>query len=1197
VLVGPGEGFTLDVVVTDLSNEGGVEANLDSFAYRVVFPNQSLTLSQSGFASPFDDARAPGGFNGSIPPGDVSVAITNPADAGSPFATPLVPDLYRTTATVSGTPPAGSNILVDRLKLVAPLSDGIYPIQLSVLEAADATGAFHTVSVGPSFLLQVPEPDGLLPWLVGLAFLALTRRPRGTRVIGALVAAIIGTFATTLPARAAPFVPLEWQQEIADIGPLQGERKHLNWAHDLDGNFVDDRFSEATSPDKTRAIVQLSVCQEAAEVVANLGAFGNVSRIGTIAGWVVLDDVDPGQLKSLALVPGVAGVEFPHPLQVTLDTSTRSVRSRASNTYSPNTFEDAFGFDGTGIDIAIMDSGVDDAVHNGLPGLVSGYDAIAGAAGDPDDDNVCADSGANGVVNTAAAGDDVQIVPVGQGGIVTVPGGPPLFFICAFPGANGFRDTPLQNDDLQGSGAQVLTGLDGICDSPIAGDDVQQIPVGQGAPTRCGVWPGANGVVDAATGGDDALLTTFHGTHVAGIALGRGVGPGCSPSDDGSAPDDCQGMAPGAGLVDVKVGNPSGSIDYADVLDAIDWVFADGNAEIVNMSFGDNSNSGGTSALSQAINALVANDIAVAVAAGNSGVNALGLTASASLATTVASADDQDTVNRNDEAISATSTLGPRVDFNAANPFVGMLKPDLTAHGVSIVSAMGNGAAGYQAISGTSMASPHVAGAMALLLDMRADLPPGAMKDLLKRSAFVTPAHAAAGASFPGVDPTYNTSWGFGLIDVFAAGQALQAGVADMAFPNCVAQHPDYPDVRRCTIGGGAASWTNSVDITLATDPPVQGDPNTITVAVENRSGSAAQNVVVCIEVKELGVGLGVFYTVGCQEVALVAGMGNTNVSLPWTPSADDHQCIQATIDYGFDTQFNNNTTQRNVSPISSASPAFGRFRVENPLNEPATIQYNIVTDPRIGVEILSPLPTQLGPENCPQVVDVEFFPDGGTQPGDVLAVEIHATASSESFPKGIELSGVRFEVTIVKPGLQRDYSIARHGPRDYRIPLFQGPTTDPRKDVQRVRAVFNVAMQPGDPPLDPGDVQIETALGSKVPAYTVSFPGGGNVGTELTIDFASPLPDGDIYRFGFESFVDLDGDPLAGAPTFDLRTLEGDADDTGDVTPEDVDYVRERINAPLANSQIAGADGNRTGSITGTDISFVRHRIGNSAP
>jgi hypothetical protein len=65
--VTPGATLALDVVATSISTEAGVQANLDSFTYRVVFPNPLFTLQTSVFAAPFDNALAPAGFNGSIP--------------------------------------------------------------------------------------------------------------------------------------------------------------------------------------------------------------------------------------------------------------------------------------------------------------------------------------------------------------------------------------------------------------------------------------------------------------------------------------------------------------------------------------------------------------------------------------------------------------------------------------------------------------------------------------------------------------------------------------------------------------------------------------------------------------------------------------------------------------------------------------------------------------------------------------------------------------------------------------------------------------------------------------------------------------------------------------------------------------------------------------------------------------------------
>ena len=123
--------------VTRLNGEPGVQANLDSFTYRLVFPDTNHVHEFSSILAPFDDTGAPAGFNGSIPLGGTNFTITNGADLGSPFDTPLVADLYRTTASVAGTPATGSEVTVERLKLAAPLAPGDYPIQVQVLEAAD----------------------------------------------------------------------------------------------------------------------------------------------------------------------------------------------------------------------------------------------------------------------------------------------------------------------------------------------------------------------------------------------------------------------------------------------------------------------------------------------------------------------------------------------------------------------------------------------------------------------------------------------------------------------------------------------------------------------------------------------------------------------------------------------------------------------------------------------------------------------------------------------------------------------------------------------------------------------------------------------------------------------------------------------------------------------------------------------------
>ncbi|MCH7924796.1 MAG: hypothetical protein IIC51_04610, partial [Planctomycetes bacterium] len=82
------------------------------------------------------------------------------------------------------------------------------------------------------------------------------------------------------------------------------------------------------------------------------------------------------------------------------------------------------------------------------------------------DDGVSGDTittGPDGICNTTAAGDDVQVIPVGQGQAGQT---------CVGQGVNAFRDTP--NGDVLGddvvSGADVTTGPDGVCNTTANGN-------------------------------------------------------------------------------------------------------------------------------------------------------------------------------------------------------------------------------------------------------------------------------------------------------------------------------------------------------------------------------------------------------------------------------------------------------------------------------------------------------------------------------------------------------------------------------------------------------------------------------------------------------------------------------------------------------------------------------------------------------
>ncbi|MER7682837.1 S8 family serine peptidase [Streptomyces sp. NPDC096934] len=231
-----------------------------------------------------------------------------------------------------------------------------------------------------------------------------------------------------------------------------------------------------------------------------------------------------------------------------------------------------------------------------------------------------------------------------------------------------------------------------------------------------------------------------HGTHVASIIAGTGAASGGKE----------KGVAPGARLDIGKVLDNSGSGQTSWVLAGMEWAAVDQHAKVVNMSLGDGIASDGTDPLSQAVDTLSARTGALfVVAAGNAGApDTISAPGAATDALTVGAVDSGDSV-------ADFSSQGPRVD--------GALKPEITAPGVDILAANsqfdGNGEGAYQTMSGTSMATPHVAGAAALLAAAHPELTGGQLKDLLTSSSRQTPQYDAFQA-------------GSGRLDVAAAAHA-----------------------------------------------------------------------------------------------------------------------------------------------------------------------------------------------------------------------------------------------------------------------------------------------------------------------------------------------------------------------------------------------------------------------------------------
>ncbi len=209
-----------------------------------------------------------------------------------------------------------------------------------------------------------------------------------------------------------------------------------------------------------------------------------------------------------------------------------------------------------------------------------------------------------------------------------------------------------------------------------------------------------------------------HGTHVASIIAGSGR------ASNGAH----KGVAPGAKVIAGKVCQLDGCEESA-ILAGLNWA-VDKHARVVNLSLGGG-DTPDIDLLEQAINELSASSGTLfVVAAGNSGPmpESVSSPGSADAALTVGAVDD-------DDAIAVFSSRGPRIGDAA-------LKPDITAPGVGIIAArakdteMGEPVGtDYVSASGTSMATPHVVGAAAIMAQQHPDWTGQQVKSALMASA------------------------------------------------------------------------------------------------------------------------------------------------------------------------------------------------------------------------------------------------------------------------------------------------------------------------------------------------------------------------------------------------------------------------------------------------------------------------------
>ncbi len=200
---------------------------------------------------------------------------------------------------------------------------------------------------------------------------------------------------------------------------------------------------------------------------------------------------------------------------------------------------------------------------------------------------------------------------------------------------------------------------------------------------------------DAVDGDNVAQDGNGHGTHVAGTVAGTAYG-----------------VAKKARIVGVRVLNNSGSGTTAQVVAGIDWVARNAvKPAVANMSLGG----GADSTLDAAVRNAIASGVTFVVAAGNESTNA----------STKSPARVTEAIT-----VGATTSTDARASYSNYGSVL-----DLFAPGSSITSAWRTSDTATNTISGTSMASPHVAGAAALYLAGNPSATPAQVSSALTSSA------------------------------------------------------------------------------------------------------------------------------------------------------------------------------------------------------------------------------------------------------------------------------------------------------------------------------------------------------------------------------------------------------------------------------------------------------------------------------
>ncbi len=292
---------------------------------------------------------------------------------------------------------------------------------------------------------------------------------------------------------------------------------------------------------------------------------------------------------------------------------------------------------------------------------------------------------------------------------------------------------------------------------------------------------------------NDPLDDNGHGTHVAGTIAAEDNGAGVV------------GVAPGVSLYALKVLNSAGSGNYSNVIAALQWCI-DNGMDIANHSYYSIIDPGSLveDAYTAAYNVGILH-VACAGNEGNVGGTGDNVGYPANFARVI--------------AVAATKLDDTRPSFSSTGPNI-----ELSAPGVGIKSTLYNG--GYGNKSGTSMASPHVVGLAALILEDNPGWSPGQIRSNMRVNA--------TDLGIAGVDDLY----GYGLV---------VAGVPQPADPSPVPPEPDpEPDPEPPDSGNvpGPPVPEDVPDAPEPEDSPGDSVPSLKTIPFETYSSIASRGTV-----------------------------------------------------------------------------------------------------------------------------------------------------------------------------------------------------------------------------------------------------------------------------------------------------------------------------------------------------------------